>query len=349
MSISKSLPVSLDTVHIYWNNIEPDFDFTGWRYTPPKEQGGDYCFVFQHEAIGDLKLTYWVYSGRLIMQIPSISGLANGSNHIPYKPSQFDLVEEKIQFALVLGIQNDLQLEEAIISRADFYKTLEFYNQKDCDTFMNWYDKHDAVGHTKRKDYGNETKYHTLKSGLKVRAYQKHKQMPAVDMPPAVRIECEWRDKFNLYIRPYSAKDLLTNPLIWDKFYNMAMDKMKLAGKVLTLSEFQKEIDRILKIEYPKAKKRTIGKYKRILIFAAYGKKTRYKKLRKALQSKLYKHGIDPYIAEYNYEIVATQEERLRQFYLDKEGALCNRKQLTVYTFIVTCEPLQRIRINDSS
>ena len=86
MSISKSLPVSLDTVHIYWNNIKPDFDFTGWRYTPPKEQGGDYCFVFQPEAIGDLKLTYWVYSGRLIMQIPSISGPANGSNHIPYKP-----------------------------------------------------------------------------------------------------------------------------------------------------------------------------------------------------------------------------------------------------------------------
>lgn len=349
MSHYKSLPVTLDTLHIYWNNINGDFDFTGWRYIPPKNQGEDYCFVFEHEAIGEIKLIYWLYSRRLLMQIPSVSGLANGSNHIPYQVEQFDFVDEKIRFALILGIQNDLSLEEAIISRADFYKTLEFRNQKDCDTFMNWYHKHEAVGHTKRNNYGNETEYHTLKSGLKVRAYQKHKQMPDVDMPPSTRIECEWRDKFNLYLRAYSAKDLLKNPVVCDKFYNIALDKMKLAGKVLTLPEFQKEIDRILKIEYPKTKKRTIGKYKRILIFAALGKKTRLKKLRKELQSKLYKHGIDPYIAEYNYEIVATQEERLRQIILEKEDTLCNTLHSTVYIFFVYYEYCQEIRIDDSS
>ena len=93
----------------------------------------------------------------------------------------------------------------------------------------------------------------------------------------------------------------------------------------------------------------TIGKYKRILIFAALGKKTRLKKLRKELQSKLYKHGIDPYIAEYNYEIVATQEERLRQIILEKEDTLCNTLHSTVYIFLVYYEYCQEIRIDDSS
>ena len=346
----KSLPVSLDTVHIYWNGVEPDFDFTGWRYIPPEKEGSDYCYVFQHKAIEDVKLVYWVYSKRLIMQIPSVSGMANGSNHIPYNTTQFEIVENKIKYALIIAVQSVLSLEEAVISRADFYKTLEFHNQTDCETFMNWYSKHEKVGHAKRESYDKETEYHTLKSGLKVRAYQKHKQMPNTPMPPTVRIEVEWRKKFNIHLHQYSAKDIFRNSLVWDKFYNIALNKMKLDGKVLTLQQFKIKIDEILKIEYPRAKNKTITKYKNILISAALDRKTKNIKLKKVLHSKLYKHGTDPYIAECNYTIVATQEERLRQLILEKEDTLCNKNHTIIYLLPLTgYELVAYIRINDSS
>ena len=163
--------LTVDTVTLQWTYYRTDFNFTGWKYNPPKKKGKPDSF---YKKVNDVALIY-IPHWSMLMASFSASKLANECNAIPYTNNQYDLVREKVEQVIKSELEHRLYIEKSYISRFDVNKNIEFPSIEDAKEFIRQAQKHPIIGKYIKTSYGDNGDYRRMKTGLVLKIYLKMK------------------------------------------------------------------------------------------------------------------------------------------------------------------------------
>lgn len=318
--------LTVDTVTLQWTYYRTDFNFTGWKYNPPRKKGKPDSF---YKKVNDVALIY-IPHWNMLMSSFSTSKLANGSNSIPYTNNQYDLVKEKVEQAIQSELRHHLYIENSYISRFDVNKNIEFPSIEEAKEFIRWAQKHPVIGKYIKTTYGDNGDYRRMKSGLVLKIYLKNEDPALPDeikktLPPTVRIETECRKYFRKkLIGKQVSGEILKYPAIWKQFYDATLDKFKLGGTILNFKDYKNAVQTILQFEYPNNRYSTITKKVHTLIKTSLGQNIKNRKEQVELINKVSNYNILPYAfakAELipdntllSHSVTSVEEQKLQEY-----------------------------------
>ena len=318
--------LTVDTVTLQWTYYRTDFNFTGWKYNPPKKKDKPDSF---YKKVNDVALIY-IPHWSMLMASFSASKLANECNAIPYTNNQYDLVREKVEQAIKSELEHRLYIEKSYISRFDVNKNIEFPSIEEAKEFIKWAQKHPVIGKYIKTPYGDNGDYRKMKSGLVLKIYLKNED-PALpeeirrNLPPTVRIEAECRKHFRKKMLGKKVSgEILKYPAIWKQFYDSTLEKFKLGGTILNFKDYKSTVQTILQFEYPNNRSSTITKKVHTLIKTSLGQNIKNRKEQVELINKVSNYNILPYAfakAELipnntllSHSVISVEEQNLREY-----------------------------------
>ena len=251
--------LSVDTVVLAWHT-DYWFDCHQWKHNKPTKPETPLIF---YKKVCDVGIIYMPQCHLLFASF-SASGMVNGHNCFLYRNNQYEDLKQKVETAVKEAVGREFLFENAIISRLDVYKTIQFPELSDAKNFIKWMQSHPCIGRTKKLIYSDNGDFRYFRSGLVCKAYIKNEDPAVPDhikkiLPPTVRLEvgCRKKQRRNLLGKNVSA-DILKYPDRWQQFFNSTLKKFFLDGIILSKAEYRTVATNILRNEYPHAKATTL-------------------------------------------------------------------------------------------